>query len=464
MCDNNVNESHGYTYGSGYGVDAVFNLSIPKEDHPFCSHGPTILFERFFKDKEPRKFFACSACRNRKECTFFQWYDEKVTAGKKLIQQETKKKIFKKRKKEIQILVEDDYWCFDCACGYLADNEDKHNTHTTKVLSKKEIQFPTQFLNPSESKKAKAQYYFDDETCQFFLTTIKRLQYKNVICLGTPRLFEHLYGIDGMSVILLDIDTRFEYFYSPKDFLVYNMYTHFFFDKGSRKKIFETFVSKCLPEETLIILDPPFGGLLNVLEKTISKIWNLFGVESIPTMMVFPYFLENHVGQNLQSLLMHDYKVSYSNHPTYHNADKQVRGSPVRIYTNISGEKLSLPKEDYRFCKTCQRYVYKANRHCKECNACTSKDGRTYVHCIECKKCVKPGDVHCSSCESCKPLKHVCGNKNVMGCHICGNLDHKRRDCPRKLLLGVCMKRKRSLSKGINDKKKRRKSLKEQNI
>ena len=45
------------------------------------------MFERFFKDKPARKFYACSACRDRKECPFFQWQDEKPTTGKKILQE-----------------------------------------------------------------------------------------------------------------------------------------------------------------------------------------------------------------------------------------------------------------------------------------------------------------------------------------------------------------------------------------
>jgi len=464
MADENVNESHGYKHCSGYGVDAVLDISV--ETRPFCEHGPTVLFERFFKDKPSRKFFACSACRDRKQCVFFQWQDEKLTEGKMLIQKEIKKKLFKK-KAGVTRLVSGDSWCNDCACGFSSDRADEHDNHTSKILTQNDVTFPTQFINPSEGKKSKAQYFFDEETCQLFIKTIKRLQYKNVVCIGTPRLFELLRGTD-VSVILLDIDSRFEYFYSPDEFFKYNMFTHFFFDKGAREKTFETFISKCVAEETMIVMDPPFGGLLDVLQQTLSKIWKLFSAESVPTMMIFPYFLENHVSRSLPSLLLHDYKVSYSNHPTYRNNNdgKQSRGSPVRIYTNIPGSKLSFPTEDYRFCKICQRYVYKANRHCKECNACTSKDGRTYVHCAQCKACVKPTNVHCATCKSCRPSKHRCDANNVLGCHICGELDHKRKDCPCKEKKENCditsvVGEKRKFFSAKGDKmKKKKKSLK----
>jgi len=449
--------SDGYKHTSGYGVDAVLDVTI--ENRPYCEHGPTILFERFFKDKSSRRFFACSACRDRKQCPFFQWEDEKLTEGKTLLQKELKKKLFRKRKSAQ--LQAGDYWCFDCASGYSEMNSDAHAGHSVKPLQEKDIALPTQFLSPCDTKKAKAQYFFAEDACEMFVKNIRKLEYRNVICIGTPRLFEVLRGSSDVNVssILLDIDSRFENFYPADEFLLYNMFTHFFFDKkGEREKKFNEFVSNCNPEETLLVIDPPFGGLLDILQQTILKVWNLFKSESIPTMLVFPYFLENHVSRSLPSLFMHDYKVNYTNHPTFKvvtvgkdgvpNNSKHVRGSPVRVYTNVTSAKLSFPTEEYRFCKVCQRYVYKANRHCKTCNACTSKDGRTYVHCAECNVCVKPNYVHCATCASCKQEKHVCGEANALqGCHVCGEADHKRKDCPKK---------EKAESRGVNPGKKRK--------
>ena len=41
--------------------------------------GPTLLFVKVNQGKEEtRRFYACSACRDRKDCNFFQWEDEKV--------------------------------------------------------------------------------------------------------------------------------------------------------------------------------------------------------------------------------------------------------------------------------------------------------------------------------------------------------------------------------------------------
>lgn len=51
------------------------------EDHPHCAHGPTLLFSRLVSG-QPRNFFACSACRDHKDCTFFLWQDERHKLNK----------------------------------------------------------------------------------------------------------------------------------------------------------------------------------------------------------------------------------------------------------------------------------------------------------------------------------------------------------------------------------------------
>ncbi|TRY99356.1 hypothetical protein DNTS_014896, partial [Danionella cerebrum] len=54
---------------------------IPNENDktvPRCSHGPALLFERTRNvAQKGRRFYACSACRDRKDCNLFQWEDEK---------------------------------------------------------------------------------------------------------------------------------------------------------------------------------------------------------------------------------------------------------------------------------------------------------------------------------------------------------------------------------------------------
>ncbi|XP_057305849.1 rRNA N6-adenosine-methyltransferase ZCCHC4-like isoform X2 [Hydractinia symbiolongicarpus] len=444
-----------------FGVDALVD-SETEQDSPLCEHGPTLLFERFTVGKGSRKYYACSACRDRKECDFFQWADEKLTKGKLLRQKEVKKILSKKRKSP-DVIKENDEWCIQCESSVTIQNKDEHREHETKILSLSDVESPSHLLTAKENKKYNAQYFFDQETIKFLSTTISRLGYKNILCIGTPRLFEVLRLKSDISVFLLDIDKRLHQFYSSNSFLQYNMFNNFFFEKNGVEKC-KGFLSQKSPIETLIIVDPPFGGLVNILAKTLKSLWKMGSEEVLPTILVFPYFLESHVNKNIGDFTMLDYKVSYSNHPHYTNNSKNPRGSPVRVFTNIPADRVALPQEGYRFCKLCQRYVYKGNRHCKICKLCTSKDGRTYVHCKTCKKCVKPGRVHCDTCGSCEPANHECGREKI-GCHICGDLNHKRRDCPQKKMESrLSSHGKRSITEDTTrnepvKKKKKRKTL-----
>nr|XP_020753270.1 zinc finger CCHC domain-containing protein 4 isoform X4 [Odocoileus virginianus texanus] len=67
----------------GYsGVEVVLS-SDPATPAPLCPHGPTLLFVKVNQGKEEtRRFYACSACRDRKDCNFFQWEDEKLSGAR----------------------------------------------------------------------------------------------------------------------------------------------------------------------------------------------------------------------------------------------------------------------------------------------------------------------------------------------------------------------------------------------
>lgn len=54
------------------GVRVILDETIKK---PWCPHGPTLLFESTSQETSV-KFFACSACRNRDDCSFYQEYTE----------------------------------------------------------------------------------------------------------------------------------------------------------------------------------------------------------------------------------------------------------------------------------------------------------------------------------------------------------------------------------------------------
>lgn len=45
--------------------------------------GPTLVFERYYANREPRKFYACALHRDRKGCSFFHWEDEPIPPAKR---------------------------------------------------------------------------------------------------------------------------------------------------------------------------------------------------------------------------------------------------------------------------------------------------------------------------------------------------------------------------------------------
>ncbi|XP_068870419.1 rRNA N6-adenosine-methyltransferase ZCCHC4 isoform X2 [Aphelocoma coerulescens] len=75
-------EGGGAMAAAGWERPRPGSLSLlgPAPGAPSCPHGPTLLFAKTSQGKEQgRRFYACSACRDRKDCNFFQWEDEKVS-------------------------------------------------------------------------------------------------------------------------------------------------------------------------------------------------------------------------------------------------------------------------------------------------------------------------------------------------------------------------------------------------
>ncbi|XP_068709853.1 rRNA N6-adenosine-methyltransferase ZCCHC4-like isoform X2 [Montipora foliosa] len=435
----------------GHGLE-VFLKNEYLAEAPHCPHGPMLLFERFFKDgRSSCRFFACSAARDRKGCAFFQWEGEKISetrknAHRQIVQDfrepyrqacDGYNKLFgnldDKRRQN---------WLFCHSCDTLLVLKEKKNHLAHDCEESGDLSKPTMILRPRENEKTQAQYFFSRKATEFLVDLVKGLGFKNVICVGTPRLHEEIQcrqsPSDLLDSLLLDIDYRYAQFFPPSKFCWYNMFNHFFFGSHVNEETFQTFLRK---EGLLMVMDPPFGGLAEVLADSIKTIWNIwrkaFSFESdkeLPTMWIFPYFMEPHIKAALPSMTMLDYKVDYDNHPHFKSKKMKgsKRGSPVRIFTNINPTDVVLPSsEGYRFCGKCKRYVAPENIHCVKCNSCMSKNGRQYIHCEMCGTCVKPGLQHCITCGRCELVGHSCERPLEAGtCHICGELGHKRRKCP----------------------------------
>ncbi|XP_006899340.1 PREDICTED: zinc finger CCHC domain-containing protein 4 [Elephantulus edwardii] len=436
------------------GVEVVFPPE-PSVPAPLCPHGPTLLFVKVNQGKEePRRFYACSACRDRKDCGFFQWEDEKLSEARLAAREAhnrrcrppfTRSQCVERYLKFLELPLSERKFCQRCQQLLLPDDWWEHREHQVMGdVSVAQLKRPSQLLCPLQNKKTNAQYLFADRTCQFLMDLLSTLGFRRVLCVGTPRLHEliRLKASDDtkshIKSLLLDIDFRYSQFYIEDSFCHYNMFNHHFFDGKAALEECRAFLQEDKGDGVIMVTDPPFGGLVEPLAVTFKKLIALWkegqnqgdSCRELPIFWIFPYFFESRICQFFPNFCMLDYQVDYENHAQYKHGKTGRRQSPVRIFTNIPPSKIILPTEEgYRFCPLCQRCVSLENRHCEHCNSCTSKDGRKWNHCFLCKKCVKPSWIHCSVCDRCAVPYHSCEGPGD-GCFVCGALGHKRTTCP----------------------------------
>jgi len=118
------------------------------------------LFKRVVNGAE-RSFFACSACRDRKDCSFFLWADEKVTPSKKkawkLLREKIIPKINHARLYEIFMILlekppEQRAFCHTCSSLLLssetAENHDGHDI--TLGISEHLLTHPSEVMRVSD--------------------------------------------------------------------------------------------------------------------------------------------------------------------------------------------------------------------------------------------------------------------------------------------------------------------------
>jgi hypothetical protein len=104
-------------------------------------------------------------------------------------------------------------------------------------------------------------------------------------------------------------------FYPPSLYQRYNMFNGYFYEEkeeevdGRREEGGEGVCCRFLDSGVVaLVIDPPFGGLAEVLARQIQCLWAMAGKE-LSTVLVFPYFMETHVASALPSLTMCDYQV-----------------------------------------------------------------------------------------------------------------------------------------------------------
>ncbi|XP_053921669.1 rRNA N6-adenosine-methyltransferase ZCCHC4 [Cuculus canorus] len=440
---------------AGSGGPAGVTLVSAAPGAPRCPHGPALLFVKTGQENtEGRRFYACSACRDRKDCNFFQWENEKVSETRLAAREEynrnhqpsfTHGQNVERYKDFVLLPLSKRRFCQECQQLLLPAEWEKHSDHQFRCdISTAQLRSPSRLLYPLENKKTNAQYLFADRSCQFLLDLIIDLGFRRVLSVGTPRLHEMIQSKDSQEEdfrvrsLLLDIDFRYSQFYTEDEFCHYNMFNHHFFGGEVASETCRKFLCEDNGEGVIMVTDPPFGGLVEALAFSFKKLMAMWkGTEKgghnnqeLPIFWIFPYFFESRILEFFPSFSMMDYQVDYDNHALYKHGKTGRRQSPVRIFTNLTPSKIVLPVEEgYRFCAICQRYVSPGNQHCEICNSCTSKDGRRWKHCVLCQKCVKPSWFHCDNCNCCTLQNHTC-EKTDAGCFVCGKSGHKRSTCP----------------------------------
>ncbi|KAL4660932.1 zinc finger CCHC domain-containing protein 4 isoform X1 [Arapaima gigas] len=443
--------------------------------------GPTLLFQRVCGGQHSgRRFFACSACRDRKDCSFFQWEDEQVSEAR-LLARERENEAKRPRASHaewssrlgrfVSLPLDQRRFCEDCQLLLLRDEWGSHSSHAVlPEVPANRLRRPSLLLRPLENKKSNAQYLFTDRSCRFLLDLLHSLGFRKVLCVGTPRLHELIKlrnleaGNEPMRSLLLDIDFRYTQFYTEDEFCHYNMFNNHFFSGEAAIGVFNAFLNEEDGAKVVMVTDPPFGGLVKPLAHSFSQIsetWRALQTSEntsheMPMFWIFPYFFESRILECFSTFSMLDYQVDYDNHPLYKHGKSGRKQSPVRLFTNVCPRDVILPEEEgYRFCSICERYVSSGNKHCTACNACTSKDGREWRHCSLCSKCVKPTWLHCPKCNRCALPEHPCGSgEDPEKCFLCGSPGHKRRACPRGAKQRT-ISRSNCLSRRINTKQPR---------
>lgn len=51
------------------------------------------------------------------------------------------------------------------------------------------------------------------------------------------------------------------------------MFNHHFFDKDTGKTLLQNFIQQSTPKSIAVVMDPPFGGLVQVIATSLRKIW-----------------------------------------------------------------------------------------------------------------------------------------------------------------------------------------------
>lgn len=389
---------------------------------PVCPHGPTLLF---YDKSTSYHYYACSASRDHQFCPFKlsaqKW--KRLASSKNLIKNP------ERIKPDYQYLLNHPArhgYCLDCCRVLIAvvkdeqvlakhyeSEHDKCKNRIDDQQFQELVERPCRnLLTPQTRNENLAQYFFSAQTLLFIRDyLVKPFGFDKILCIGCPTVHEQLLSLSHNS-FLLDLDARYHQFYEADRFARFNMFNGHFFDQHGLKS-FEQFIQH--NNSILILIDPPFGGLIECLARTVHRMCNRRMTE-ISIALFFPYFNEHWIRKAFESdqVQITDFIVTYDNHTKYGSRQSSkpstVAQSPVRMFTNLNLANFSaIDPDQYRWCDQCSRTIFLNNRHCNRCGQCPARDSTKPIwHCVHCGRCAKITSSHCNRCNSCHlPNKHI---------------------------------------------------------
>merc|ERR1712226_521452 len=345
------------------GTTKEFAELYPDEKIPVCAHGPFLPFQ--LKTQPQKPIYCCS-------------FDRKIQSTS-----EKKCKCVVKRKqtcshKAVETLDENTRFSFCAKCNKLYPSKHGKFTRTeVKQPLKNEI------IKPVTVDQNAGQYLLSDRSLRFLASQFVT-KFDTILCIGTPRFHA----------------------FHPDKFHLYNMFNCTFFDVDG------AILKDCplqLGKETLIITDPPYGGMAATFYDSLDKLFGYFPHVNFKLAWIFPYFNEKDIcSGRLPNMKRLDYVVDYSNHPRFQAPLSGRFASATRIFTNVNRKEIEIKDKLNEFCKKCGIYVLKGAKHCDDCDACFGSEGMLgkFKHCHICECCVKAKWTHCEKCDRCRPDYH----------------------------------------------------------
>lgn len=385
----------------------IFSASNLKP--PCCSHGPTILLRDLHNPSH--YYYSCSASRDLQFCSYklsaIKWRKKSIDSQSHPCQSNQTECLALKYKNF--------GFCEECSkLLVLTDSVDtvpsdhlyshhRQCENVIKSIDRETLKRPSHLLKPIIKNKSLAQYHFSEETINFlFEYVIEKFKFNQFICIGCPTLFEEInIKYPGNVSLLMDIDHRFRQFYSIEQFLQFNMFNGYFFETFGEKILSNKFK---IGEKILILIDPPFGGLIECLANSLQQITrNYLNDHQIHWALFFPYFNEHWITRTFveQKFKPADFMVTYRNHTKF--ASHKKHQSPIRIFTDLNLLNfVGIDPANYKWCSECSRTTFANNRHCFECDDCPGRDATKGLrHCTRCDRCVKSTWNHCEKCSTC---------------------------------------------------------------